>query len=189
MIRFALLGSLMLLTACGSSQPAPTLYRLQPAAFDAPLARTGALSVREPVASPGLESARIAVIDSNGEQTFYQGVRWSANAPLLVQHYLADSLERAGAFTPVLTDETAAEPAWLLETRLQDFQVDRRGGRTQLAIRLTAVLIDARSHKPVQTVPLVATRDVSGLRMAGIVAAFNDALDGLTRDLAHRLAR
>lgn len=187
MIRALVLGSLLLLSACGSSEPAPTLYRLQPAEFQAETVRKGALSVREPVAAPGLDTARIVAIGADGTQTFYEGVRWSANAPMLLQHYLANSLEYAGAFSPVMTDETAANPTWLLEIRLQDFEIDHRRG-SQLVIRMSAILIDARTHYAVRTIPLSATRNVAGLSMGGIVQAFNEELDGLSAQLAQELS-
>lgn len=183
-MRSTLLIVTLLLAACGGSKPAAQLYGLRASDLQvAPCARPSSIKIVEPVAGPGLDNPRIAVIQPGNKQTFYSNVRWSAPTTRMLQHYLADSFERSGLFSTVTTDDATTKVQWLLESQLRNFAVDQSGGGRQAAIRLTATLVDASTHEPVLSVPLHTTRDVSGLNMQAIAGVFNEEINALTQQL------
>ena len=180
---------LLLLTACGGSAQ-PQLYRLgSDAAAQATCTRGPSITIRQPIAAPGLDSAHIVVLQEGGRQSFYNDVRWNADAPELVQHYLAGRFEQSGRFALVTTDDSAARTTWQLEIQLRDFQVDQVANKLQ--ITFTASLVNAASRRPVLTLPLRAEADISGKDMAGIVAGFDAQMaalsDQLLAALSHQL--
>lgn len=188
MKRLATLGLLCALTACGGGSPAPDLYGLQ--ATDPGVescARPTSIKLYEPVAGAGLDSPRISVLDAGGKQTFYQGVRWNAPTSRLVQLYLADTFERSGMFSSVLTDDSSSRATWLLETQLRAFHVDQSQGAPRIVIRLSASLVNAATRTPGRTIALRAERDVTGMNMAGIARGFDEEMAALSTDLLAKL--
>jgi cholesterol transport system auxiliary component len=184
MNRFFSLSMACMLAACGGGS-APEIYTLEAAPPSIAPCRTPAASITidEPSAAPGLDTARIVVSDAPRHQTFYQGVRWSAPAPALVQHYLADRFERAGLFSGVSVDDSAMRHDWLLVTQLREFQVDQTGDSPAVRVRLTATLVPASGNAKSMTLPLAESVPVADASMKEIIAAYNTVLDRLSARL------
>ncbi len=177
----------LLLTACGGSD-APQLYRL---ASDAPASATTcsrgpSITIHEPIAAPGLDSAHIIVLTGDGRQSFYNDIRWNAAAPSVVQHYLAERFEQSGRFALVTTDDASAHTGWLLQTQLRDFEVNQ--ATEKLQINLTASLVNAATRQPVMSLPLSAEADISGKDTGEIVAAFNAQMAQLSDQMLQSFA-
>lgn len=179
---------LFLLAACGSSTSAPQHYGLQaedPAI--APCAHPASIKIVEPVAGPGLDNARVAVMQPGNRQTYYSHVRWNASSTRMLQHYLADTFERSGLFSTVTTDDATTKVRWLLESQLRQFAVDQSAGGKHAVVHLTATLVDATSHEPVLSRPLHASRDVAGRDMQAIAGIFNEEMNSLSLTLLKTL--
>lgn len=167
---------MMALTACGGGSKAPEIYALQPPA--APLTQCGArasITIGEPVARPGLDSARIVVTDKPNHQTFYQAVRWSGPVPAMLQHYFAERFEQSGMFRNVTTDMSAVQQPWQLEVQLREFSVNQAAGVVQ--VRYTANLIPSDARQPERVLRLRADEPIAPQSIEGIITAFNRAMD------------
>ena len=185
------LAAALLLAACGGGTPAPTLYHLGDTSAAGGVLSCHApssIAVSEALAAPGLDSARMVVHAPGGVQTYYSNVRWSATAPVMVQHYFADALERSGAFAAVSTDDASADSRWLLETQLRDFEIDQSSGQPVVRLRITAMLVERTSHRTVKTVRLETERPAAGADIQEIVRLFDDGLQALSMDLLQALA-
>lgn len=170
---------LITLSACGGSA-APEIYTLRATTPDVKTCTRGpGIKLYVPQTAPGLESARIVVIDRPRHQTFYNGVRWSAPVGLLVQNVMVDASERSGMFSLVTTDDSSSRTAWVLETQIRDFHVDLSDATPRAKIRLTVSFLRATGREPVLSLPLESTINVTGQGMEGVVAVFNDELNGL----------
>ncbi len=186
-----ILTACLLLAAC-SGKPAPALYRLEVPATAQPACSAGpSIAIKPPVAGPGLDSARIVVMEEAGRQTFYNDVRWNASAPELVQHNLAERFEASGRFATVITDDAAAHTRWLLQTQLRRFQVDEAGGR-KVQIAITATLVRADDRQAILTLPLTFEQDAEGANLEGIVALFDSGMgqisDQLLAAIQHKIS-
>lgn len=175
----------LILTGCGAgSKPAPALYGLRATQPDVAACKSGStIKIYEPVASPHLDSQRIAVLDNGNKQTFYRDVRWTAPTRRMVQLYLADTFERSQLFKTVLTDDSTSKTKWILESQLRNFEIDRSSGDAELVIRLTANLVNAESRQPVLTLPMETRRPLGNKALGDIVEEFNIAMAELSTDL------
>lgn len=184
-MRYALLAlPLVMLTACGGGQPAPELYGLKARPPEVrSCKRGGGIKIYEPQVAPGLDNPRIAVIDRPQHQTFYNGVRWNAPAGRVVQNYLVDTFEQSGRFGTVTTDEATTRTPYILETQLRAFHVDQSQGAPFVAVRMTASLVETSGRRTLKTIPLSGTADVSGQKIDGIVASFNEVMAALSAQL------
>lgn len=175
----ALVLLLVTLSACGGSA-APETYTLRAQTPEVKACTRGtSIKLYAPQTAPGLETARIVVIDRPQHQTFYSGVRWSAPVGLLVQGVMVDAFERSGVFSLVTTDDSSSRTAWVLETQLRDFHVDQSAGTAKAKIRLTVSLLRSAGREPMLSLPLESSVDVTGRSMEAVAGVFNDELNGL----------
>ena len=98
-----------------------------------------ALVIREPTASPDLDTDRILVRDVDGSLAVLSGAQWSQRLPLLVQTRLAQSFENAGLGGRVSRD-AAAGGAQALEIDIRAFELDvaTHAVKIDLAVKLVA---------------------------------------------------
>lgn len=110
------------LVSIGSDGKAPTLYTLT--APDLTDSQKSILPVSvlvtEPTSSDALDSRRIALMPSDLEVKYYEGLRWTDRAPRLIQSMLVTSL--AGHVSDVATGVTPIRPTYRLTSRLTSFE-------------------------------------------------------------------
>lgn len=192
MKRLACMLALCALSACGfggSSSSAPERYQLTAKPVQAVPCRGGpSLQLRLPNAAPGIDSARIVVMDRPNHLTLYQGVAWSVPAPRLVQQYLFDSFEPSGMFARVSTDLDVMPAEYELITDLRAFHVDLTG-EPSVRIRLTVHLLRASDGKVLQSSTLQRSVPIRGANIDGIVAIFAEQMHSISQELQQTLAR
>lgn len=191
-VSFLLAGS-CLLFACSnltrSDKPAVTTWWLKPY-VDSPAANAAnppmpvALSV---TAVPGLDSDHILTLSADAELKPYAGARWAEYLPELVTSLLGRSLEASARFE-VQSEWSGAGPERCdLQLQLTEFftELDPDG---MSAVANVAV----KGHFYCGSdAPLALTADasvpVNGNRMNVVVAAFQQALDRVTKQILDKI--
>jgi cholesterol transport system auxiliary component len=187
MTRWIRLASVLALlggcAAISAGRPLDT-YELRPLPATGGARGSQYMVVEVPTASGTLATDRIAIKANAFEVAYLPGVRWTNEAPVLVQLLLMRSLEGTGAFGLVSASPGQAEPDWFLETDLQAFQVEvDASGAVYATVGLRAALIsDAdrsiRSARSFQkTVPAASTG------VTAVVPALDSAMTAVLRDL------
>lgn len=178
---------LFALTACGGGSDAPELYTLRAPVESMNYCRNAgkSIAVTEPVAAPGLDSSRMVVREAAHHQTFYQGVRWNAPVPQVLQHYMVERLQNSGLFTSATTEDSAMRQAWLLEMQLHEFSVDKTAARA--VIRLTISIVNTAERTPLFTDNFQFSEPIDGQSIDQIVATFNRGLDRISTDMLNRI--
>src|SRR5580693_3338237 len=115
----------LLLGACSgfkSNEPAVQTYLLRPAlparvATAAPVS-DATLTVMLPVATPGLEGERIALLQGGQRLDWYRDARWSGELPLLVQSSIIDAVRAGGRFAAVESEDAPFGSPYLLQVEI-----------------------------------------------------------------------
>lgn len=184
------LVALAFLAGCGSSRPAPEKYSLMAHAVDAPSCRSEpSIKFHTPNVAPGIDTARIVVMDKPNHLTFYQGVAWSTPAGRVVQHFLADSFEQSGMFSTVSTDLDTVPADYEVESDLRAFHIDQSQGEPRLRIRLTANVTQADGSHILKSIVLKRDVPVGKARMQEIVAIYAEQMHSIAQELQERLGQ
>ncbi|MGH6945141.1 MAG: ABC-type transport auxiliary lipoprotein family protein [Geminicoccaceae bacterium] len=188
-VASVLLG--LALTACTAltgEPPAPDVYGLEPPtsfADDLPKA-SWQLVVDEPRASPGLATDRIAVRRQPLHLQYYAGARWASTTPQMLQSLIITSLRNTGRIAAVGSSSADLRPDYRLVTRLVAFEAVYPGGGTTPSadVRLDATLVGQPREEAVAARRFEATAKAKSAAVPDVVAAYNQALDQVLRDLA-----
>jgi cholesterol transport system auxiliary component len=180
----SLLG--VLLSGCSnllhsSAQPEQTYYLRAPAATPAAAAASastlGSLRVEPPVASPGLGSARIMLVQADHRMSFYAASRWPGAAPQLIEALSVDTLRAAGAFSSVQDSDSPFPADYLLQITVRRFDADYTGGGAapEVHVVLDCSLGRRAEREVIASFVAQGTASAGGDRMREVVAAFEQA--------------
>ena len=184
-----------LLAACGGllrSHEAPVLvYTPAPApvAAESPLPTLASvLVVARPEPGPGLDADYITVALPDHRLDTIAGARWSAPVPELVQSYLVRSLSARNGWRAVLSDRSAFNGAYLLQTEIRSYTAEysRRGQPPLVRVWLHAELGRAQDRELLRSMDARGEAQASEDRQTSIVAAFEVALASAARALAEQ---
>ena len=191
--KFIVLILALSVSACGgltrSDQPATKTWWLEPyvgmtekTSPDA--VKLVAISVR---AVPGLDTDRILTLADDAQLSQFSAARWADNLPELVTSLVGRTLESSGHFEIVSGRAGGGSEDCNLQLELQEFFARLgRSGQTS-GVR---VIIDGRyqceSVEPV-VLKLNASVPVHDDRMSLIVAAFQQALDSVMKEMLETL--
>jgi cholesterol transport system auxiliary component len=179
-----LVSWLLALTGCSgvfdSSLPSPQAYilRLPPRAQPAvDAAAAGSLLVQRPLAGPGLESERIALLRSDRRFDFYAASRWAAPAPDLLESVLVDALRQSGLFSSVFDDSAPYAPHYNLRVAVRRFEADyTSGARTPTVyVVLDCTLGRHRDRNLLASFTAQGSALANDDRLSAVVAAFETA--------------
>jgi cholesterol transport system auxiliary component len=188
-----LLASSCLLFACSnltrSDKPAVTTWWLKP------YSGSPAASVAEPpvqvaltvTAIPGLDSDQILTLSADAELKPYAGARWAEYLPELVTSLLGRSLEASGRFE-VQSEWAGAGPQRCdLQLQLTEFFAESDPGGSSAVVNVAAKgHFYCGSAAPV-AIAADASVPADGNRMNVIVAAFQQALDRVTKQILDKI--
>lgn len=135
------------------------------------------ISVEKPVASSGLDTARIALRQRDFAIEYYGRANWIDSATDMVQSLLIESLENSGRLPAVGRDVVGLRPDFVLRSELRDFQAELTSDTAgNVHVRLQAKLV----RMPERTIFASASHEhvvaFSGAEMERIVVAFDEAL-------------
>jgi cholesterol transport system auxiliary component len=165
--------------AFDSEVPERGLYVISAAA---PGASDGAplgvdLVVARPNARPGLDTDRIAVLNSGRRLDYYAGGRWGADADIVVQDLLVESLRNTGRLRSVQTDLSAFVAEYVLQSELNDFQAEYAAGGGKPIVRVTLVCTLGRlkDRHALAAYTATATAAAADNTLTAVVTAFESA--------------
>lgn len=167
--------------------PAPALYQLSPAESDvkavSPLAAQ--LVVEEPLASRGIDTDRIVLRPRANEVTYLAAARWSDRAPRLVQSLLVEAIERTGGFTGVGRPADGLRADFALVSEVRAFEADMSGsGDPKINVIVAAKILKVPAGRVVSSKLLSRTVEARNSGKANIIAAFDEAAQGVASDAA-----
>jgi cholesterol transport system auxiliary component len=138
-----------------------------------------ALQVNKPLASPLLDSTRIAVLPDDARISAYQGVRWDDRGTLLLRDRLIDAFRADGRVGAVSSDDSRLATDLVLAGDLRAFQGEYRAGRVEVHILLEARLVQSGTRRMLASQRFEVREAAGGRAPAQVVAAFGLAADRL----------
>lgn len=188
----------ILSTGCSglhSNQAAPQVYTLEPAPTPAiPLASVGAVAgtatvqVLRPLAAPGLDTDRIALVREAQRLDYYAASRWPAALPDLLQTLAIDALRAAGRFRAVQPDATAFAADDVLQIEVRRCQAEYAAdGSLVVHVQLLATLGRQNDRTLLASFTAESSRSAGANRMQAVVAAFQGAVGDALAQLAANL--
>jgi cholesterol transport system auxiliary component len=179
LLPMALLGTLC---ACSgllrSSVPPLQLYVLQPPVVqNAPQVAVASLRISRPLAAPGLNTDRIALLRPENRLDYYAGSRWSATLPEVISQLQLSVFQSDPAWSAVADDRSNFNADYLLQTSIERFaaQYAADSGPPLIRIDLHCLLIRRSDGALLGSFPVSESQAAQENRMASVVAAFSAA--------------
>jgi ABC-type uncharacterized transport system auxiliary subunit len=190
----ALAAMSMLLTACSgvmdSKQPARQYYMLTPysgAAEAASPAQGPELSMTVS-AVPGLDTDRVQALRSDARLNQYANARWPDHLPEVLTSVMKRSLMATDRFSAIEESTRASGDGWLLALEVQQFYGIRNAAGDTSAVRVEmAGSIECNGIHG--TFTLSDFNQVADQRLSAVVAAHQQGLDDVTRQLLEQISK
>jgi cholesterol transport system auxiliary component len=143
------------------------------------------LVVEEPTASGGLNSTRIALRSNPTELSYFAQAAWVDRAPQMVQTLLVESFENSHSIVAVGRKAIGLRSDFDLKSELREFQAeyDNGQGAPLVRVRLNVKLIKQPRRQIVASQNFEAVQRAAAPSMEQIVAAFDDALGKVLRQV------
>jgi len=192
-----------LLAGCGglrSSERSEQVYTLEAAApmepaaaADTPVA-TGTNEVRptlqllRPLAAPGLDTDRIAVVRNVSQLDFYAASRWPAPLPEVLQSLAINALRASGHYRAVQSEGTAVAADEVLQLEIRRCQAEYgSGGDVVVHVQLVATLGRRTDRSLVASAEAESVTPVAENRLQAVIGAYRKAVGEALGQLVARL--
>jgi cholesterol transport system auxiliary component len=143
-----------------------------------------ALAVERPEAARPLDTTRIAHLTDGAELQYYADTDWADRAPDLMHTLMLEAFRNSGKIEALAGDRTSLRPDFVLRPVLREFQAERSGDDpTSVIVLLTVSLIQMPKRNVVGATDIEALRVVQGGGIGAIVAAFDEAVGTVLRDV------
>jgi len=141
------------------------------------------LVVEEPLASGGLNIARIALRDKPTDLNYFAGSQWTERAPRMVQTLLVESFENSGKIVAVGRQAIGLRSDFNLKSELREFQAEYKAPETPpvVRVRLNAKIIKQPRRAIIASENFEAAIAAKSTKMNDIIKAFDDALGKVLR--------
>jgi len=135
------------------------------------------LIVARPSARPGLDTDRIAVLNADRRLDYFAGGRWGAEADVVVQDLLVESLRNTGRLRTVQGDVSAFSADYMLQSELNDFQAEYavNGGAPVVRVTLVCTLGRVKDRRSLAGFTAAASAPASNNTLSAVIAAFESA--------------
>lgn len=174
-----------------SDVPVPTAYVIAPAPAGSV---TGApttpvdVSIGRPDFAPGLDTDRIAVLNGR-ELDYYRRVRWGGRTVEVVQSMMVGTMNDQKLFRSVTAEQARVASDYMLDVEVRHFEAEvKQGANPDVHVMIIGRLIRVVDRKLVTTVNSSARVAANEDRMAAVAAAFENAAQKVSLDLAQQLA-
>jgi cholesterol transport system auxiliary component len=139
--------------------------------------------VAEPISERTLDTNRIAVV-TNGINVDYVALAfWVDRAPAMVQSLIVQSFRNSGQLVQVGTNRDRVRPQFQLVSDLRAFQLNRGTGPDMVRVSLNAQLLRMPERDSVGRESFAADRAPTGSGIDAVVAAFDEALGRVMKEL------
>jgi ABC-type uncharacterized transport system auxiliary subunit len=190
---FSLLILALSISACSgmtrSDKPATKTWWLEPyvGLNQEVLSDSVLLLTTSVVVVPGLDTDRILTLSNEAELNQFAAVRWADNLPELVTSLVNRTLEASGRFEVVSDRAGGASEDCDLQLELREFfaRLNSSGHTTGVRVAIEG-RYQCESEEPV-SLHLIASIPVHDNRMNIIVAAYQQAMDSVMKELLEKL--
>jgi cholesterol transport system auxiliary component len=170
----------------GGNREPPQLFRLTPkSTFPDDLPQVDwALLIDRPTSGAGIDVPRIALMHSPMKLEYYAKVAWTDQASRMVQGLISESFENSNAIGAVGPGALGLRADFLLKTELREFQAEYfQSGKPVAHVRINAKLVRANDRRILKGESFDAETPAARDDIEDIVAAFDDALDQVLKNL------
>ena len=186
----------LLLAGCNplkSTAPSQQLYVLRPAPAPAtaPAPVPVTLLLLRPVAEPGLDTTRIALVQPGNRLDYFAGGEWAGSLAIVAESLFAQTLRSSGRFAQVSSDAAGSGADFVLAVTLRRFEAeyDAAGAAPRAVVRLECTLASRREHRQITTFDIDTHAAADANRLGSVVAAFEKAAQEASLVLAERAAQ
>ena len=161
-------------TSAPAAQPAESAAAA-PAATAA--AMPASLRVTRPLASPGLDTSRIMLVQTDHRMNFYSGSRWPAPLTQLVEALAVETLRATGAWASVEGSASPFPSDYLLQIHIRRFEADYTEGTAAPVVHVVLDCVVGRRQGREVLATFTASGSAAAVanRQAEVVAAFEQA--------------
>lgn len=196
--RIVVLAALgvMLLGGCSlfhTSRPATQVYLLrapsQPQSD--PLPSDASLHVARPMASPGLDTEHIVLVESGHRMSYYVASRWAANLPAVVEELTVDTLRTSGDWSTVQGSNSGFPTDYLLQIVIRRFEADYSAGSgaPEIQVALDCTLGRRTGREVIASFVAEGSATAAANHLTDVVAAFERASNKALSEIAVRTAQ
>ena len=172
-----------------SSEPAERVYWLEPLVVQQTVVADGsqpslAVSVS---AAPGLDTDRLLILGPGARLNNYAAARWPDNIPEVLESLLRTTLESTGRYSRVTRGSVSRSTQQELDLEIREFYTLVNESENVRMVRMALkgyVNCGASDH----VIALEAAVDINANRLTQIVAAYQQALHEVSRQLVAQLA-
>jgi cholesterol transport system auxiliary component len=155
------------------------------------LASPASLRVTHPLASPGLDSQRIMLVQNDHRMNFYAGSRWPSAVPDVIESLVVQTLRASGAWASVEDTASPFPSDYLLQTAIRRFEADYTGGA---AAPVVYVVIDClvgrgEGREVIANFSASGSASAAANRLSEVVTAFEQASGTALDSLASQTAQ
>jgi len=145
------------------------------------------LSIVTTTISDHLDSARIALTQSDNSIDFYANSAWTDHLPRLVQEALVEAFEESGRIAAVSADSEGFHADYILQAQIRDFEAryDQPDGIPTIWVRVESKLAPSRGREIVASLNSVHQVQASANSVPAAVRAFGDALGPVLSDVVN----
>lgn len=191
-----LLGILTLsvgIAACSgllnSNEPAERVYWLEPLIVQkSVVADVGLPSLGVSVtARPGLDTDRLLILGPGAQLNHYAMARWPDNIPEVLESLLKTTLESSARYSRVTAGPSSVSMDWTLELEVRELFTQ---ASTPDNARMVRMVLSGYVSCPESdhAIAMQASVDIGQNRLSQIVAAYQQALNEVSRQLVTQLA-
>ena len=150
----------------------------------------GTLRVSHPLASPGLASERIVLVQSDHRLTYFEASRWAANVPDVVEALAIETLRGAGVWTIVQGSNSGFPSDYTLQITVRRFEADYSESPNAPVVRVAFDCVVGRraDRELLGSFTAEAVESVGENRLASVVEAFERATNKALVMVAERSA-
>ncbi len=167
-----------------SNQPADRVYWLEPFIVQQAVVSDSsqpslAVSVS---AAPGLDTDRLLILEPGARLNHYAAARWPDNIPEVLESLLRTTLESTGQFSRLTRGPASRSIDWALELEVRELYTLANARRVHMVLS-GYVSCGASDY----AIAMQATAGIDDNRLSEIVAAYQHALNEVSRQLVSQV--
>ncbi len=169
-----------------SDQPAARVYWLEALVVQQAVVADASLpSLAVSVAAvPGLDTDRLLILGPGARLNHYAAARWPDNIPEVLESLLRTTVESTGRYSRVTAGSTSRSTDWALELEVRELYTLANASENVRMMLSGYVSCRASDH----AIAIQATVGIDDNRLSQIVAAYQQALHEVSRQLVTQLA-